>query len=111
MLHVFLLGLEILRLVYKKAFFKILNVSILFDLLSAEIVAPPLLRVDIKILQIVRKGYQKKWNFVLISKMCRSLEFSKRGKIFYIKSDFLGCSEAWQRTACTTKIGAKLSPN
>ncbi len=36
MLHVFWFGLEILRLVYKKTFIEILNVSILFDLLSSR---------------------------------------------------------------------------
>jgi hypothetical protein len=35
-------------------------------------------------------GYQKKQNFALISKMCRSLEFGKRGKKFYRKTEFLG---------------------
>jgi hypothetical protein len=30
--------------------------------------------------EIGRTGYQKKWNFALISKMCRSLEFGKREK-------------------------------
>jgi hypothetical protein len=41
----FWFGLEILRLVYKKAFFKYLTVSILFDLLSSKKVALPLRRV------------------------------------------------------------------
>jgi hypothetical protein len=38
--------------------------------------------------KIGRKGYQNKGNFALISKMCRSLEFGKRGKKFYQKTDF-----------------------
>jgi hypothetical protein len=33
--------------------------------------------------EIGRAGYQKKWNFALISKMCRNFEFGKRGNIFY----------------------------
>jgi hypothetical protein len=37
-----------------------------------------------------RTGYQKKRNFTLISKMCRSLEFGKRENIFYRKTEFLG---------------------
>jgi hypothetical protein len=35
-----------------------------------------------------RAGYQKKRNFALISKMCRSLEFGKREKKFYKKTEF-----------------------
>jgi hypothetical protein len=46
------------------------------------LVAPPLIRVEKNyFFKIVRKGYQKKRNFALISKMCRSLEFSKREKV------------------------------
>jgi hypothetical protein len=40
--------------------------------------------------EIGRAGYHKKWNFGLISKMCRSLEFGKREKNFYRKTAFLG---------------------
>jgi hypothetical protein len=40
--------------------------------------------------EIRRTGYQKKWNFALISKMCRSLEFGKREKIFSEKLIFKG---------------------
>ncbi len=43
-------------------------------------VAPPLIRVERNFFKIIFKGYQKKWNFALISKMCRSLEFIKREK-------------------------------
>jgi hypothetical protein len=35
-------------------------------------------------------GHQKKQNFAQISKMCRSLEFGKREKFFYRKTEFLG---------------------
>jgi hypothetical protein len=48
-----------------------------------EKVAPPFLRVDKYFFKIGRAGYQKKRNFALISKMCRSLEFGKREKICY----------------------------
>jgi hypothetical protein len=74
----FWFGLEILRLVYKKVFFKIF----LFDLLSSKKVTPPLIRVEKNFFKTERTGYQKKQNFALISKMCRSLEFGKRKKIF-----------------------------
>jgi hypothetical protein len=40
--------------------------------------------------EIGRAGYQKKRNFALISKMCRSLEFGKRGKIVSEKLKFKG---------------------
>ncbi len=45
-------------------------------------VAPPLIRVEKKFFKIGHTGYQKKRNFALISKMCRSLVFGKRGKFF-----------------------------
>ncbi len=38
--------------------------------------------------KIVHKGYQKKWTFALILKMCRSLELSKRDKYFTEKQIF-----------------------
>jgi hypothetical protein len=37
-----------------------------------------------------RAGYQKKQNIALISKMCRCLEFGKREKKCYRKTEFLG---------------------
>jgi hypothetical protein len=43
-------------------------------------VALPLRRVGKKSFKIFHKGYQKKWNFAPVSKMCRSLEFSQREK-------------------------------
>jgi hypothetical protein len=58
-------------------------VSILFDLYLPKKVAPPLIRVPKNFFKIVRKGYQKK----LISKMCRSIEFIKRGKILWKRLD------------------------
>jgi hypothetical protein len=57
----FWFGIEILRLVYKK-------------------VALPLIRVEKKFFKTGRKGYQKKRNLALISKMCKSLKFGKREK-------------------------------
>jgi hypothetical protein len=84
MLHVFLFGLEILRLVYKKAFFLYCTVSILFDLLSSKKSNTTFIKDEEKnFFQIVRKGYQRKRNFALISKMCRSPEFGKREKKFF----------------------------
>jgi hypothetical protein len=49
-------------------------------------VAPPLLRVEKNFFKIICKGYQKKQNFALISKMCRSLEFGKRETKFLQKN-------------------------
>jgi hypothetical protein len=73
----FWFGLEILRLVYNKAFIKICIERFLAYLTFYPLkkVAPPL----INFFKIVRKGYQKKRNFALISEMYRSLKFSKRG--------------------------------
>jgi hypothetical protein len=51
---------------------------------------PPLIRVEKNFFEIGCAGYQKKRNFVLISKMGRNLEFGKREKIFYRKTEFLG---------------------
>jgi hypothetical protein len=39
--------------------------------------------------EIGHTGYQKKRNFALISKMCRSPVFGKREQNFYIKTEFL----------------------
>jgi hypothetical protein len=36
----------------------------------------------------IKTGYQKKPNFALISKMCRSLEFGKRENFFSEKLNF-----------------------
>jgi hypothetical protein len=43
-------------------------------------VAQLLIRVEKNFFKIGHTTYQKKWNFALISKMCRSLVFGKRGK-------------------------------
>jgi hypothetical protein len=53
-------------------------------------VVPPLRRVEKNFFKIGRAGYQKNRNFALIPKMCRSLEFGKRDKLFYRKTEFLG---------------------
>ncbi len=79
----FWFDLEILRLqVYKKSFLKkYLTVSILFDLLSSQkSIALSPRRVENNFLEIVRKGYQKKAQFVLISKRCKTLVLRKRVK-------------------------------
>jgi hypothetical protein len=44
-------------------------------------VAPPLTRVEKNFFEIGHTGYQKKRNFALISKLCRSLVFGKREKV------------------------------
>ncbi len=49
----------------------------------SEKVAPPFIRVEKNFFKIGRAGYQKKRNFALILKMCRSLEFGKREKSCY----------------------------
>jgi hypothetical protein len=54
----------------------------LFDLSSPEKkIAPTLKIVEKNFFKIGHTGYQKKQNFVLISKMCRSLVISKANKI------------------------------
>jgi hypothetical protein len=45
--------------------------------------------------------YQKKQNSVLISKMCRSLEFAQKGKHFY--SLFLGAWKILQKSVFMRK--------
>ncbi len=65
----FWFGIEILRLVYKK-------------------VAPPLLRVEKKFFEIGRAGYQKKRNFALIPKMCRTLASRSSQRFFSEKRFF-----------------------
>jgi hypothetical protein len=40
------------------------------------------MRVEKNVFEIGRIEYQKKQNFMLISEMCRSLEFGKREKTF-----------------------------
>jgi hypothetical protein len=60
-------------------------------------VTPPLIRVEKNFFEIGRAGYQKKRNFVLISKMGRSLEFGKREKNCYRKTEFLGTWKILQK--------------
>ncbi len=67
----FWLGLEILRLVYKKAFLEKSNgfYCIIFDLLSSRNISIALLKSWKKnFFKIVCKMYQKKHNFALVSK-------------------------------------------
>jgi hypothetical protein len=91
----FWFGLEIPRLVYKKVFFKILNERFqsYLTFYPPKKEAPSLIRVE-KNFEIRRTGYQRKLNFVLISKMCRSLKFGKRKKIIYRKTGFVGTFRA-----------------
>jgi hypothetical protein len=61
----FWFGLEILRLAYKKVFFKILNSF--YQLFTSKKIAPTLIKVEKKISsKLGAKGYQKKQNFTLI---------------------------------------------
>ncbi len=88
LLHViFWFGLEILTLVYKKAIFKILNGFYLIWPFNFKKIAPPLIRVEKKFFKIGRRGYQKKRNFVLISKMCRTLA-TRISKDFFSENRF-----------------------
>jgi hypothetical protein len=67
-------------------------------------VAPPLIRVEKKnFFKIRRAGYQKKRNFALISKMCRSLKFGKMGKKFYRKTEILGTWKILQKIVVLRK--------
>jgi hypothetical protein len=64
-------------------------VSILFDLLSSEKSSTTPYKSGKKnFFKIGHTGYQKKQNFVLISKMCRRLVISK-GKKINRKTEFL----------------------
>jgi hypothetical protein len=77
----FWFGLEILRLVYKKVFFDILNGFYLIFFLTfypSKKVTLPLIRVEKNFFKIGRAGYQKKRNFVLISKMSRVWQKGKK---------------------------------
>jgi hypothetical protein len=47
--------------------------------------------------EIGREGYQKKRNFAQISKMCISVEFGKREKNCYRKTEFLGTWKILQK--------------
>ncbi len=69
----FWFGLEILRLVYKKAFNKILNAFYLIWPFNFKKIAPSLYKSWKKFLQNWMQRYQNKQNFALISKMCRTL--------------------------------------
>ncbi len=88
-LKCFWFGLEILRLVYKKHFWKYWIVSILFDHLSSRKVPLSLIIVENSIQKIVCKGYQKNRNYALISKRCKTQVLGKRAQKFYRKTDFL----------------------
>ncbi len=80
----FWFGLENLRLVYKTVFLKYWIVSILFDFLSSKKTAPFVIRVEKYFFKIGRKGYPKKQNYALISKMCWTLA-SRSSKRFFLK--------------------------
>jgi hypothetical protein len=58
---------------------------------------PPKKELKKNFFEIGRTGYQKKRNFTLISKMCRSLAFGKKGNKFYRKTEFLGTWKILQK--------------
>ncbi len=85
----FWFGLEILRLVYKKVFF--FNIEQFLFYLTF---LPPKNSTDPyksrkNVFKIERKGYQKKQNFTLISKMCRNLASRNSQRFFSLKNSFL----------------------
>jgi hypothetical protein len=65
--------------------------EIFFRFLSYLTFYPPKkVRIEKNFFEIGRTGYQKKRNFALILKMCRSLEFGKRENFFTKKTEILG---------------------
>ncbi len=86
----FWFGLEILRQVYKKCYLKYWMISTYITFYPSKKVAPPLIGVEKKFLQNWACRVSKEGEFALISKMCRSLEFGKREKNFYRKTEFFG---------------------
>ncbi len=90
----FWFGLEILRLVYKKEFINILNGFYLIWAFNLKKQHPPLSELRKNFFKIGRKGYQKKRNFALISKMCRTLASRSSQKIFFRKTIFCKLSKS-----------------
>ncbi len=86
----FWFGLETLRLVYKKAFFKILNgFSLIWPFnFQKNSTVHYTVRVEKNFYKIGRKGYQKKQNFALISKMSRNLASRSSQRFFLRKTIF-----------------------
>ncbi len=85
----FWFGLEILRLVYKNAFFKILIGFYLiwaFNFQNNSTVSTKSWKKNF--FKIWRAGYQKKQNFALISKMCRTLASKSSQRFFLRKIQF-----------------------
>jgi hypothetical protein len=69
-------------------------VSIFFELLTSKKTAPSLIRVEKNFFKIGRKRYQTKWNFVLISKMCRTLASRSFKRFFLRKTIFCKISKS-----------------
>ncbi len=85
----FCFGIKILKLVYNKAFFEILNGFYLiwpFILRKKYCSFAPYKSWKKISSKLAVTGYQKKRNFTLISKMCRSLGFGQREKNFLQKN-------------------------
>ncbi len=89
----FWFGLEIQRLVYKKAFFKILNGFYLLWPFNFQKIAPSLIRVEKNFFKIGCKVYKKR-NFELISKMCRTLVSRSSQRFFLRKALFCKFSKS-----------------
>jgi hypothetical protein len=67
------------------------------------------IRVEKNFFEIRCTGYQKKWNFALIAKMCRSLEFGKREKKISEKLIFTGlCKFCKKRFSEKISLGTSL---
>ncbi len=97
----FWFGLEMLRLVYKKAFLKYWTITyycILFDLLSSEKSSIALYKSFKKFLQNWAYRVSKEAKFCPDFKMCKSLKFGEREERFLQKTDF-GCNDAffWEK--------------
>jgi hypothetical protein len=84
----FWFGLEILRLVYKKAFLKILNGFYLIWVFNLKKTASSLIRVDKIFLQNWAQRVSKEAEFSLISKMCRTLASRSSQRFFLRKRTF-----------------------
>ena len=85
----FWFNLEILRLVYKKAFFKILiGFYLIWTLNFQKNSTIPYKSWKKNFFEIGRAGYQKKRNFALIAKMCRTLASRSSQRFFLRKTIF-----------------------
>ncbi len=88
----FWFGLKILRLVYKKAFFKTLNGSILFDFLTSKKIASSLIRVFKKYSsKLDAKGIERSWILLWFQK-CVKLFHSRNSQRFFLRKTLFAIS-------------------